>query len=596
MLCIFQDIHLRPYLFFLTLLSVLLFFPIVGYSNEVIKDFKLVVHGQPKLTETLKKLLKKERKANIAYTQIKESSRIIYYDRRFIQMLLRSQGFYSGSIKETLEKKYIHYAISTGEQYTISEIHYDFPEDFPKESVYQKTLALEQPLLAEKVLLAQYEVAEFAAQKTCYLSTKVDYQVIINDKNKTAKVHFILKNGISKVFGNIDFSGLKKVKKSYLKKFVKIETGDCFQRKKIELSRMDLMRTGLIAGIQYTLEEKQGNQVDMIFHIKERKHRTFRLGVSYNSDEDLGFSIGHDHRNIFGHGEKLELNSRTTAIGESFSSQLTWPHFLRSDQSISFKSDYELKETDAFNSEKTQYIGVVTRKLSSEVKVRLGASFEDSSVEENGSNEKFDLVSIPIGLDIDKRNHILDPTSGWVFATEFSPIYDLLNDNEQFNRWTVAYSLFSQFEQWPGSPTLAIKLAMGSYSGAALEAIPADKRFYVGGGGSVRGYPYQSLGEVDDNQSPIGGRSFGELAFEARFRLNNTWGLVTFLDGGFAYESELPRFGENFLWGLGVGVRYYAFAPIRLDIGTPLQKRKDNLNNTINDESFQFYISIGHAF
>ena len=41
---------------------------------------------------------------------------------------------------------------------------------------------------------------------------------------------------------------------------------------------------------------------------------------------------------------------------------------------------------------------------------------------------------------------------------------------------------------------IAGRVAAGSIVGAEIEDIPADRRFYAGGGGSVRGYAYQSIG------------------------------------------------------------------------------------------------------
>lgn len=139
-------------------------------------------------------------------------------------------------------------------------------------------------------------------------------------------------------------------------------------------------------------------------------------------------------------------------------------------------------------------------------------------------------------------------------------------------------------------PTLAVRAASGSLTGASLEAIPADLRFYVGGGGSVRGYPYQSIGELTDGE-PDGGKSYGEASAELRLKIKGNWGMALFVDGGYAYPTELPSFGENFLWGAGIGIRYLTgFAPIRFDIAAPLNRRDDI------DDPIQLYISIGQAF
>ncbi|POA50819.1 hypothetical protein C1884_30700, partial [Pseudomonas sp. GW460-R15] len=82
-----------------------------------------------------------------------------------------------------------------------------------------------------------------------------------------------------------------------------------------------------------------------------------------------------------------------------------------------------------------------------------------------------------------------------------------------------------------------------------------SRRYYGGGGGSVRGYGYQRLGPLDPNGDPVGGRSINEFALEARYRFGN-FGIVPFLDGGNAYESVLPK-ATDLRFGAGIGGRFY---------------------------------------
>ena len=112
----------------------------------------------------------------------------------------------------------------------------------------------------------------------------------------------------------------------------------------------------------------------------------------------------------------------------------------------------------------------------------------------------------------------------------------------------------------------------------------------IAGGGSVRGYKYQSLGPHDRNGDPLGGLSFTDVSLEARFRITESFGIVPFVDGGMVYETTMPDWGRDLSWGVGLGFRYYTLiGPIRLDIATPLQDRDNN-------KAFQIYLSIGQAF
>ena len=64
---------------------------------------------------------------------------------------------------------------------------------------------------------------------------------------------------------------------------------------------------------------------------------------------------------------------------------------------------------------------------------------------------------------------------------------------------------------------------------------------------------------------------------------------MPFLDAGNIYTSGLPHIND-LRFGTGLGVRYYTrFGPIRLDVGTPLNRQK-------GDARVAVYVSLGQAF
>ena len=126
--------------------------------------------------------------------------------------------------------------------------------------------------------------------------------------------------------------------------------------------------------------------------------------------------------------------------------------------------------------------------------------------------------------------------------------------------------------------------------GESTEDLPANKRFYAGGGGSVRGYEFQTVGPLDDDDDPLGGRSLVEVSAEVRTRVTDEIGLVPFVDGGTVFDTAYPDFDETLRWAAGIGLRYFtAVGPVRVDFAFPLNGRDD-------DDAFQFYVSFGQAF
>jgi translocation and assembly module TamA len=115
-----------------------------------------------------------------------------------------------------------------------------------------------------------------------------------------------------------------------------------------------------------------------------------------------------------------------------------------------------------------------------------------------------------------------------------------------------------------------------------------SRRFYGGGGGSVRGFAFQDLGPKDPAGRPLGGLSLTEAAAEVRYRFGD-FGVVGFVDMGQVYEERVPSF-KDLRTGVGIGGRYYtSFGPLRVDVATPLGRRQ-------GESRFNVYISIGQAF
>jgi translocation and assembly module TamA len=133
-------------------------------------------------------------------------------------------------------------------------------------------------------------------------------------------------------------------------------------------------------------------------------------------------------------------------------------------------------------------------------------------------------------------------------------------------------------------------VAAGAMGGADLADIPANWRFYAGGGGSVRGYAYNSLGPYGPFGAVVGGRSLFLLSVELRAKVTDTIGIVPFFDAGNAYDSDFPNLSAPLYKAVGIGLRYYTtIGPIRADLAFPLEKRPGT-------GSVAFYVSIGQAF
>ena len=199
------------------------------------------------------------------------------------------------------------------------------------------------------------------------------------------------------------------------------------------------------------------------------------------------------------------------------------------------------------------------------------------------------LISLPATFNWDRSNDRLDPTAGGRLTLTNEPFVDVFGNDLAFNRSRLDYSHYLQVLAAP-RVVLAGRTAIGTLFGASRADVPADLRFYAGGGGSVRGFAFQKAGELDDRNDPLGGRSLFEASGEIRVRVTESIGVVAFVDAGAAFTSSYPDFDDELRIGAGPGLRYFSpIGPLRLDVGFPVNPRD-------SDDAFQLYISIGQAF
>jgi translocation and assembly module TamA len=188
-------------------------------------------------------------------------------------------------------------------------------------------------------------------------------------------------------------------------------------------------------------------------------------------------------------------------------------------------------------------------------------------------------------IGIDHSDDLLNPTKGFRVTALIQPEGSLEGG---FTPYVRARLDASGYYPVSGDVVIAGRVRLGTIQGAERNDIAPSRRFYAGGGGSVRGFGYQQLGPMDPNGDPIGGRSVNEAAAEVRYRFGN-FGVVGFVDVGQAYASTMPRFSDLRM-GAGVGGRFYTnFGPMRLDVATPINRRPGEARVSV-------YVSIGQAF
>ncbi|WP_445361331.1 autotransporter assembly complex family protein [Microbulbifer sp. ANSA003] len=568
--------------------------------------FTLLVQGDPQLQEKLTSELNELRKNSSALENYEDPADIAHYERGNLEKLLRAQGYYDATVYESVSGNQIFYSVTPGPQYHIKSLDIDMPAGL-RAGFSGLPIHVGDPLIASKVLEGVEKITKYLNENACLLNVDVSYQATVIHREAAARLEYRVAPSPEVHVGQVRIEGVTSIEEDYLLDKVKIKSGDCFSRSKLDAAQLRLLRTNLIANVNTEVSEPYDGLVDVTFVIQERNHRTITLGVGYTSDEGAGISAAWEHRNVFHRGEKIEVESKLNEVKQTLEGKLTIPRFFHDKQRLTASIALEGEDVDSYRSESLTFSALVSRKISKHRTLSGGAELKFSEVDEkvegaveaDDPDENYTLLAFPLGFKLNTTDKPLDARRGATSALEVKPYIDLRNTNTTFVKNTLQLTAYKTADDWRYKPTLAIRLKAGAITGESNLELPADERFYAGGGGSVRGYGYQELGprliEINDEgeetlSDAIGGRGLSEISFEGRFRFTDTWGGVIFLDGGNAYEDAAPKFSDLF-WGTGFGVRYItSFAPIRMDIAFPLDRREGI------DDRYQVYVSLGQAF
>lgn len=425
-------------------------------------------------------------------------------------------------------------------------------------------------------------------------------RVVVDHRAHTMAVTYALQPGSSMRFDGVAVTGLKRLDPRYVERRIRWRPGEAFDNRKVDETRNALLATGLFSTLNVTpvADPADPGRVRMQIEATERPHRTIGVGAGYNTSEGAGARVFWENRNLFGHAEYLKLSLAGGQQQNGAAANFRLPDFLATDQDFLARAEIAEETPVAYHSRRARVTFGIERRFDHDLTGGVSLSVERANVVQEANvstitatqrTQHYALVGVPLYLKLDKSDDLLNPTRGYRAQASLIPYQSFSGPNLTFVSGRVAGSVYRRLGD-SDRYVLAGLAALSSIAGASLTDLPADKRLYAGGGGSVRAYGYQMAGPLDRNDNPIGGKSSLELSLELRIKITETIGIVPFVDAGSAYERSLPQLGHRLLWGPGIGLRYYTpFGPVRLDVATPGLRRH-------GDSPIQFYISLGQAF
>lgn len=532
-------------------------------------------------------------------------------DQQLLVDVLSSQGYFDASVhgglqlpqKGSTDPVAVILSATPGPRYALGTIHFDAPTVVPEDLIARAFAPKPgEPIVADRILAAEANIAVVLPENG-YPFVEIGQRDILLDAQARAGDYTLpVTPGPRSSFGDIVVGGTRPVfKPDHIALIARFKKGERYDSRKIDDLRQALVATGLLATVSVKPQQTgvpvgDGTEYATIAVDQEAgPPRTLSGQAGYATGEGFKVQGSWTHHNLFPPEGALIVQGTAGTQEQSLGATFRRSNAGRRDRSVQFGINVDHSDTNAFEAYTGRLSGRISYDSTPIWQKRLTYSYGFELIGTHEQDYDFALgerrertyyvFALPGQVTFDTSNNLLDPARGFRLSASLSPETSLGSGAQVYAR-----AILQGTGYYPvgDGVVLAGRLRVGSIGGAARAQIAPSRRFYAGGGGSVRGFGYQEVGPKDPDARPIGGRSLVEASGEVRYRFGN-WGVVGFVDGGQVYTSELPRF-TDWRMGVGVGARFYTnVGPVRLDVATPI-------NRQAGESRISVYVSIGQAF
>ena len=422
-------------------------------------------------------------------------------DRERLDTALRSEGHYDAAIEITLDNTHVTIHVDPGPVYRFGRVVVTAAPGtmLPEVSLDAEALGLipNTPARAPLVIAAEHQLKEALDRHGFAFAKVTDRRVVIDREAKTLEVTFTVTPGPAVRLGAPVIHGLEQVDKALVLGRVTWQAGSPYRPELLERTRTGLTRLGVFSTIGLRISETTtaDGTYPVTITVSERKRRVIGLGATFSSAEGLGGQAYWGHRNLFGGGEQLRvggelsrLSPRTlTKVGlenadEKLTGEVRKPDFLAVNQDLVVGAAAINEHPQAYHRQALTTQARLENRLTPTLTFGYGLAGDQSNIRDTAGYTMATLAGTPLTLAWDTTDAILDPTTGYRLTVEATPWLRVGESDHSFMVNRVTQSTYHDFSGG-GTVIAAGRLSIGGIVNSSTADLPADKRFYAGGGG-----------------------------------------------------------------------------------------------------------------
>ncbi|HEX8442024.1 MAG TPA: BamA/TamA family outer membrane protein [Allosphingosinicella sp.] len=548
-------------------------------------------------------------------------------DEQLLVRLLRSEGYYDATGTITIAQPaepggqvQVTVTAAPGDRYKFGTIAINGPETtppgLPREALPLKT---GDPIVAAAVEAGEANIAVRLTQQG-YPFPEIGLRDILLDPDTDLGDYTLpVEPGPRARFGGYTTEGDLAFDAEHVGVLARFKRGDLFDSRKVDDLREAMVATNLFTSVSAEAVRTRevapdGTEyVNILVRQDAGPARSLTASAGYATGEGFRLEGGWEHRNLFPPEGALRAAAVAGTSEQSVNVSFRRSNAGQRDRTLLIAAEAGRRDYAAFEGYTARLSGLISRESTPIWQKRWTYAYGAELIATNETQFRRREAPDPqatyfigglIGqLGHDRSDNLLNPTRGFRLLGRTNPEVSLEDGTTPYIRNQIDGSVYVPAGE---NLVVAARARFGSIFGIGRDELAPSRRFFAGGGGSVRGFGFQELGpklevanpkfdpEDPDEKAnptilvPIGGRSLTEFSLEGRYRFGD-YGVVAFIDGGQVTDSETPGLSD-LRYGIGVGGRLYTnFGPLRVDVATPLGRRR-------GESIVAIYVSIGQAF
>ncbi len=580
-------------------------------TTQAVQAFEIEIHAPKPVQDYLLRHIALRRYQNLTDLDTSELGRLVSAAEPDVRDLMGTLGYFSPAIKLDLREtpddprspRLVLITVQPGEPARVSGVTLAFTGPIAGDdaaAAQRRAIRASWPLRTGMTFTqAAWDAAKTQALRALttqrypagrLISTRAD----IDPGTATARLSVTLDSGPLYRLGPLQISGTQRYDNDLVLRLARLTPGADYDQAQLVAAQRRLSDSGYFNSALVTLDTSgDPAAAPVLVQVQEAKLQKIVLGIGASTDSGARLSVEHTDNKLPGIGwravSKLSLDRVTKSIG----TELTAPPdddnwrwvtsaLVQREQSGSFDvTSQRLRAGRTQSGERIDRTYYLQYDRAQPGEQEGSTAAQALSANYAWTQRNFDAVPFP--------------SHGYGLAVELGGGVTLGGDHQPYLRtdvrWLGYVPLASGREESRASMR-AGRIELRAEGGAVVAReqanLPSTQLFLTGGGTTVRGYGYRSIGSVLPNGQIVAGRylAVGSVEWQHPIVVNDRlteWENTVFVDAGAVADKPSELKGKV---GIGVGLRWKSpVGPLQMDLAYGVAVKR-----------LRLHLSVGFTF